>query len=112
MEHSSRNFVSSNEHLIAYVDTSPSDSQLETIEKYNLKKIGYGYGVKNGTTKDLKNDYEFVITDWIAQSLHSLLIYEKDNLGKESDQYKLSKLARDLVDDDKLKIWKNAIKLT
>ena len=84
--------------------------QLEAIEENGLEIMGYAYGLKDGTTKGIKNDFEYVITDWIVQSFYSLLIYEKENLEKSSDEYQLSELAKYLIDKGVFKIT-NAFKL-
>lgn len=84
--------------------------QFEAIKENKLEIIGYAYGQKNGTTKGIKNDFEYVITDWIVQSFYSLLIYEKENLDKSSNEYQLSFLAKYLMDKNVFKIT-NAFKL-
>ncbi len=84
--------------------------QLDAVEDNELEIIGYAYGQKDGTTKGIKNDFEYVITDWIVQSFYSLLIYEKENLDKSSNEYQLSLLAKYLLDKGVFKI-KNAFKL-
>jgi hypothetical protein len=84
--------------------------QLESIETNKLEKLGVAYGIKDGTTKGIKNDYEYVITDWIVQSFFSLLKYEKNNLDKSSDEYLLSELAKYLINKGVFKI-SNAIEL-
>ena len=84
--------------------------QTEAIEENGLEIMGYAYGLKDGTTKGIKNDFEYVITDWIVQYFYSLLIYEKENLKKSSDEYQLSQLAKYLIDKGVFKI-RNAFKL-
>lgn len=84
--------------------------QMEAIEENGLEIMGYAYGLKDGTTKGIKNDFEYVITDWIVQSFYSLLIYEKEKLKKTSDEYQLSLLAKYLIDKGVFKI-RNAFKL-
>lgn len=81
-----------------------SEFQIDAIKNNNLETLGFGYGQKNGNTKDLKNDFEYVIIDWIVQSFHSLLLYEKDNLNKNSEEYELSRLAKYLLNTNKFKI--------
>ncbi|OYQ35683.1 hypothetical protein CHU92_10745 [Flavobacterium cyanobacteriorum] len=84
--------------------------QENALADYNLNLIGYGYGMHDKSTKNLKNDYEFVITDWIVQSFYSLIKYEKEDLDKSSEAFKLSKLATFLIDNRYFKI-KNAFSL-
>lgn len=81
-----------------------SKFQTDAIQTNKLETLGFGYGQKNGNTKDLKNDFEYVIVDWIVQSFHSLLQFEKDNLNKDSEEYKLSELARYLIHKRKFRI--------
>jgi hypothetical protein len=69
----------------------------DAIRDNELEGIGLGYGIKNGSTKDIKEDYEFTITDWIAQSFNSLTLYEKFHLGKNSNEFQLAKLAQFLL---------------
>jgi hypothetical protein len=59
--------------------------------------IGLAYGMKDGSTKAIKEDYEFTVTDWIAQSFNSLTLYEKFKLGKNSNEFQLAKLAQFLL---------------
>lgn len=84
--------------------------QTEAIEANGLEIIGYGYGEKDSSTRDLKNDYEFVVTDWILQSFYSLLKYEREKLDKSSEAYQLSKLAQYLLNDKRYEI-RNAFNL-
>jgi hypothetical protein len=84
--------------------------QVEAIDDNKLEIIGYAYGQKEGTTKGIKNDFEYVITDWIVQSFYSLLVYEKENLNKTSNEYQLSRLAKYLLDKGVFTI-RNAFKL-
>lgn len=84
--------------------------QFDAIDENKLEIIGYAYGLKDGTTKGIKNDFEYIITDWIVQSFYSLLLYEKDNLSKSSNEYQLSLLAKYLIDKRIFKI-RNAFKL-
>ena len=81
-----------------------SDFQADAIIENNLDLIGFGYGIKEKSTKDFKNDYEFVITDWIVQSFYSMIKYQTENLQMDSDEYQLSKLARFLLDENKFKM--------
>jgi len=81
-----------------------SEFQTDAIQNNKLETLGFGYGQKNGTTRDLKNDFEYVIVDWIVQSFHSLLQFEKNNLNKNSEEYQLSELARYLLKKGKFKI--------
>ncbi|NCD68247.1 hypothetical protein [Mucilaginibacter agri] len=70
---------------------------MDTIRDYQIDGIGLAYGIKDGSTKAIKEDYEFTVTDWIAQSFNSLTLYEKFSLGKNSDEFKLAKLAQFLL---------------
>jgi len=99
-------------NVVEYIidNSELSNFQIETIKNNNLDKLGFAYGTKNGTTKEIKNDYEYVITDWIVQSFHSLLKYEKGNLEKTSEEYQLSELAKYLLNKGVF-IIKNAIDL-
>lgn len=81
-----------------------SEFQLDAFKNNELETLGFGYGQKNGNTKDLKNDFEYVIVDWIVQSFHSLLLYKKNNLNKNSEEYELSLLARYLIHTNRFKI--------
>jgi hypothetical protein len=76
----------------------------DTIKAKNLEGIGLAYGIKDGSTRAIKMEYEFTITDWIAQSFNSLIIYEKFNLGKNSDEFKLAKLAQFLLHKGNFKL--------
>lgn len=91
-------------------NTELEDFQLEAIEENKLEIIGFAYGQKNGTTKDLKNEFEYVITDWIVQSFYSLLIYEKEGLDESSKEFQLSLLAKYLIKKGVFEI-KNAFSL-
>jgi len=77
----------------------------EAVRDNGIERIGYGYGMKNNSTKDLKNDFEFVITDWIAQSLYCL---NSKGLTKNEDEekrnFELSKLANYLTKKGYLKV--------
>jgi hypothetical protein len=68
-----------NFEIIEYIinNSRLSEFQTDALRDYELQTIGYGYGILNESTKEFKNDFEFVITDWIIQSFHSLLKYEK-----------------------------------
>jgi hypothetical protein len=69
----------------------------DTIKEHQMDGVGLAYGIKDGSTKAIKEDYEFTVTDWIAQSFNSLTLYEKFKLGKNSDEFKLAKLAQFLL---------------
>jgi len=114
------------QNAIILIDLLPGDNQLfrrnlkvvrhiidqsELIEffddvviKHGLNKLGFGYGIKDDSTKAIKNDFEYVIVDWIVQSFNSLLLYEKMSLSKETEIYKLSELARFLIQNNQVKL--------
>jgi hypothetical protein len=76
----------------------------DAVRDNKIKRIGYGYGMKNNSIKDLKNDFEFAITDWIAQSLYCL---HSKGLAKDKEEernYVLSKLSNYLVKKKYLKV--------
>ena len=77
----------------------------DSVRANKIKRIGYGYGMKNNSTRDLKNDFEFTITDWIAQSLYCL---RSKGLNKneedEKRNHKLSKLSNYLIEKGYLKV--------
>ena len=77
-----------------------SEFQTDAMTENNLEVIGYGYGMLEKSLRDFKNDYEFVITDWIISSFYSLVKYQQGNLNINSDEYQLSKLARFLLDEE------------
>jgi hypothetical protein len=86
------------------------DFQFDAIQDNKLEIMGFAYGQKDGMTKGIKNEFEYTITDWIAQSFYSLLIYEKEKLDKSSDEFQLSLLARYLTNKGVFKI-KNAFSI-
>jgi hypothetical protein len=69
----------------------------DTLKENGLDGIALAYGMKNDSTKAIKEDYEFTITDWIVQSFNSLILYEKFSLGKNSEEFELAKLAQYLL---------------
>jgi len=69
----------------------------DAIKEHQMDGFGLAYGIKYNSTKAIKEDYEFTVTDWIAQSFNSLTLYEKFKLGKNSDEFKLAKLAQFLL---------------
>jgi len=62
---------------------------LDSLKEHQMDGIGLAYGMKDGSTKAIKEDYEFTVTDWIAQSFNSLTLYEKIKLGKNSNEFQL-----------------------
>lgn len=90
------NYIIDNSELGAFF----SDS----IINNHLEGIGLAYGIKDGTTKAIKEDFEFTVTDWVAQSFNSLILYEKFKLGKNSDEFQLAKLAQFLLHKGNFKI--------
>lgn len=99
-------FVRRNLKLVRYIIDHSELIEFfdDVIIEHSLKKIGFGYGIKDNSTKVIKNDFEYVIVDWIVQSFNSLILYEKLKLGKETDVFKLSELARFLIDGKQVKI--------
>ena len=93
--------------IIKYLTAQPAlKSFFDDAVLYNgIKRIGYGYGMKNNSIKGLKNDFEFVLTDWIAQSLNCL---HNNGLAKdemeEKRNFELSKLAGYLIKKGYLKV--------
>lgn len=87
-------------------NTELEEFQNLAIQENNLEKIGYGYGVKNESTREIKNSLDYVLTDWIVQSFYSLLKYEKENLDIYSSEFKLSELARYLINKKTFTIQK------
>jgi len=49
----------------------------DAIKAKNLKHIAFGYGSREGSTKDLKNSPPSTISDWITQSFYCKLRCEK-----------------------------------
>ena len=47
--------------------------QNDVIQKNKVKNLGFGYGWKNRSTKELKMDFEYTICDWITNSFHSFI---------------------------------------
>ena len=90
---------SSNLSLVRYiVRQTQLDKILEDAMIANgVKKFGFGYGIKNDSTKEIKNDFEYTIMDWIVQSFHSLLLYEKVFKDKNHQTNQLANLARYLL---------------
>ena len=84
--------------------TELKEFQRDSLRKNSLSKIGYGYGIKDGSTKNLKNDFEYTIVDWIVQSFHSFVLYKMKNLESGSKEYQLSELARYLLNSEVFKM--------
>ncbi|MCF8297995.1 MAG: hypothetical protein K9J13_10660 [Saprospiraceae bacterium] len=95
-----------NLNVVRYITNNSElkEFQYDAIKNYNLSKIGYGYGIKDGSTKSLKNDFEYTIIDWIVQSFNSLIKFEKEKLEKSSSEFQMSELARYLIDKGNFKI--------
>jgi hypothetical protein len=91
-------------------NTYLNEFRQDALGDNKLAQIGFGYGIKNNSTQELKNDFEFALTDWIIQSFHSLIKYEKNKLTKESNEFLLSQLAYYLLENNLVKL-KNPIKL-
>lgn len=85
-------------------NTELKEFQRDSLRKNGFTKIGYGYGIKDGSTKNLKNDFEYTIVDWIVQSFHSFILYKMKNLESESKEYQLSELARYLLNNEVFKM--------
>jgi hypothetical protein len=72
----------------------------DAIKNNNLKHIAFGYGSKEGSTKDLNNSPPSTISDWITQSFYCKLKCEKiikDDTYETNLQY--AKLANYLIDN-------------
>lgn len=71
----------------------------EAIRDNKLDYIAFGYGMKDGSTKTLKNQPPFTISDWITQSFYSKLRCEKIVLDEHyNDNIKFSLLANYLIE--------------
>jgi hypothetical protein len=71
----------------------------DVIKSKNLKHIAFGYGTKDGSTKDLKNSPPNTISDWITQSFYCKLRCEKIIKDEHYEMnLRFSKLANYLTD--------------
>lgn len=71
----------------------------DAIKAKNLKHIAFGYGTKDGSTKDLKNSPTNTVSDWITQSFYCKLRCEKIVQDEfYNDNLKFSKLAEYLIE--------------
>lgn len=71
----------------------------EAIKSKSLKHIAFGYGTKDGSTKDLKNSPTNTVSDWITQSFYCKLRCEKIVKDEHFEEnLKFSKLADYLID--------------
>ncbi|MFN3794888.1 MAG: hypothetical protein ACK4RX_09500, partial [Chitinophagaceae bacterium] len=71
----------------------------DAIKNNHLKHITFGYGSKEGSTRDLKNSPPSTVSDWITQSFYCKLKCEKiirDESYENNAQY--TKLADYLID--------------
>lgn len=94
--HSSRNL-----NIVRYIiNNSILDGLFrDAITKNKLEHIGFGYGMKDGSTKELKNHPPLTITDWITQSFYSKLRCEKIIRDEHyDDNIKFSLLANYLME--------------
>lgn len=84
----------------------------DAVKAKKLTHIAFGYGSKEGSTKDLKNSPPNTILDWITQSFYCKLRCEK--IIKDEfyeDNLKFSKLANYLI-DKKFCLIENPFRLT
>lgn len=71
----------------------------DAIKAKKLKHIAFGYGSKEGSTKDLKKSPPSTISDWITQSFYCKLRCEKIIKDESYDtNIKFSKLADYLIE--------------
>lgn len=76
----------------------------DSIKENQISRLGFGYGIKNNSSKDFKNDFELVITDWIVQSLHCLFSNELIQGSERKGTGQLGKLADFLINEGNLKV--------
>lgn len=102
-------FKKRNLNIVRYIidHSELRDFRNEAIKSNKIKGIGYGYGIKEGLTKNLKNDFEYTILDWIVQSFNSFITSKEEHLNEDSKDYKLSKLAVFLLKNSLFKISGN-----
>jgi hypothetical protein len=71
----------------------------DAIKSKNLKHIAFGYGTKDGSTKDLKNSPTNTVSDWITQSFYCKLRCEKIVKDEHFEEnLRFSKLADYLIE--------------
>jgi len=71
----------------------------DAIKDKQLKHIAFGYGSKEGSSKDLKNSPPYTISDWITQSFYCKLKCEKIIKDEAFDtNIKFAKLADYLIE--------------